>query len=364
MRVLICIATMEPGGAERQVTYLAKGLVDLGHEVHVAIIRGGPYFDRLVASGAVVHFVDIYPQRFRFLRPLLTLFRRVAPDIAYFWQRPFNVFGGMAAALAGIPCLHAERTNPSQFDEGLKGVVSRLVIPWSEGVIANSDAGAAYWKTRLSAGKRVLRIPNIVPDDELAVVAPSPESAGCAVVVGRLDADKNVMTLLAAAERLRREGVVIPILVAGEGPQAADLQAFVERHGLRDQVTLCGFRHDVWPLMKGARVFVSLSLYEGEPNAVLEAFMLGCRLVLSDIAAHRSIVSPAHAIFVDPHSDADVAEALKVALRSSAAPERPAQDTALIAERLAPAVSQKHVDLFQQLLGTRLWERPALKKTT
>jgi hypothetical protein len=47
MRVLICIATMEGGGAERQVTYLAKALVDAGEDVHVALIKGGVNLDRL-----------------------------------------------------------------------------------------------------------------------------------------------------------------------------------------------------------------------------------------------------------------------------------------------------------------------------
>ena len=52
MRILHCIPSMLGGGAERQLCYLAAGLVRLGHQVDVVYMLEGPNTARLKASGA------------------------------------------------------------------------------------------------------------------------------------------------------------------------------------------------------------------------------------------------------------------------------------------------------------------------
>src|SRR6185312_10715721 len=55
MRVLQCIDTLGGGGAERQLTYLAGGLVRLGHEVDVVCHVDGPWAQPLREAGATLH---------------------------------------------------------------------------------------------------------------------------------------------------------------------------------------------------------------------------------------------------------------------------------------------------------------------
>jgi glycosyltransferase involved in cell wall biosynthesis len=66
--------------------------------------------------------------------------------------------------------------------------------------------------------------------------------------------------------------------------------------------------------MKKASVFVSLSAYEGCPNAVMEAVACGCSIVLSDIAAHREILDESCARFVDPFNIHQTVDAIAQAL--------------------------------------------------
>lgn len=353
MRVLICIATMNGGGAERQVSYLAKGLTDLGHDVHVALLEGGPYLERLAASGAVIHFLDIYPKRMRFVGPVLALFRTLRPDVVYLWQRPFDVIGGIAAAVLRVPCFHAERTDPAKIARGPKKLLRNLVVRLSNGVIANSDAGVAYWTGRLFNHTPIAKVPNIIPTADLTSIVPAVESAGCALLVGRLDENKNVTAVVRAIARLRDEGVALPLLIAGDGPLREELSSYISTHGLTGQVTLCGFRNDVWALMKGCHVFVSLSRSEGEPNTVLEAAALGCSLILSDIPAHRSIASFDRALFVSADDEEDIARALRTALQPPTRSDARCNETALLLQTRRPvSVSQMHIELFTQALGT------------
>ena len=351
MRVLICIATMEAGGAERQVTYLAKALVEAGEDVHVALIKGGVNLDRLMASGATAHFVDMYPQSFRFVVPLARLLRRVRPDILYLWQRPFDVLGALACVGSGTACVHAERTDPARVPRGIKAGLRRLLMPFASGVISNSEAGRAYWLDRRRLRGRVATIPNIVPIDELAAVVAAEMPTEGAIAVGRLDSSKNVLTLVEAVASLKRLGTVVPLSIVGEGPLFSALDALVADAGLRDHVTLCGYRNDVWSLMKGSSVFVSLSRYEGEPNVVLEAAALGCRLLLSDIPAHRSLLPADGAIFVNPDSVEEVAAGLRDALQ--AGPGEATGAGRLVRDRSAAVVAQRHIAFFHQVLAAR-----------
>ncbi len=307
MRIVIGIATMELGGAERQVSYLARGFVRAGHQVNVVLMRGGANFSRLVDSGASISMIPRH--RMGLIAPVVYQLRCIRPDVAYMWQRPFDIIGGLAAWMLDIPCIHAERTAPDCIPAKGYLAMRRAVVRLSSGVIANSEEGKAHWRKHLRPDTLVEHIPNMVPSEELSKVVPSPESAGALVAVGRLDEGKNVMTLLRAVARLQREGTPCPVLVVGDGPCRAQLSEFIRANALDSVVTLCGPRTDVWALMKGSRAFVSLSRFEGSPNAVIEAAMLGVPLFLSDIAAHRSITSNGH--FVDTSSEDAVVNGIR-----------------------------------------------------
>jgi glycosyltransferase involved in cell wall biosynthesis len=301
---------MESGGAERQVTYLAKGFIELGHEVHVVLISEGANYDRLLRSGAYVHSVNIYPKAFHFVAPIVRLFQTINPDIVYLWQRPFEVLGGIAAFIAGIPSIHAERTDPAKVAPSLKVWLRNIILQNSKAIISNSDAGVFYWMQR-TKDVLVSKIPNIIPYEEIRIVQPSDESKEHFVMICRLDSNKNVITLLRAVKLLDQKDIRINVLVVGDGPESDGLIKFAEDHSISDRIKFAGYRNDVWSLLKGCKCFVSLSYYEGEPNVVLEAAALGCRMILSDIPAHRSIEGLIDVVFVNPKSVEEVATVLQ-----------------------------------------------------
>jgi glycosyltransferase involved in cell wall biosynthesis len=343
---------MGGGGAERQVTYLVEGLAGQGEEVHVGLIMGGPNLERLKRAGVLIHHLAIYPSRYRFISPLTKLMRDIQPDVVYLWLQPFDVFGGIAAELCGIPCIHAERTQPELMPNGLKMWLRRRLVALSDGVIANSDSGRGFWQSRVSDEAVVVKIPNIVPLESLMRVTAARETAGKVLAVGRLDMNKNVQTLIEAVGKLSREGLTVPVQVVGTGPCTDELNNLIVSNKLTDSVTLSGFREDVWELMRGCHLFVSLSLVEGEPNAVLEAEVLGCRLLLSDIPQHRASVPAGRAIFVNPLSVEEVAYSLRALMASTSSLEQIKPNKHQDCNpRTAAAVSAAHIKVFQEVIA-------------
>ncbi len=112
---------MAGGGAERQVTYLAKELVESGWDVHVAYVHSGPNMNRLQATGARLHRVralgNYDPQ---ILGRLLTLIRKLKPDVVQCWLLQMEVLGGVASALTRTPWVFSERSSQEAYPPSVK----------------------------------------------------------------------------------------------------------------------------------------------------------------------------------------------------------------------------------------------------
>jgi glycosyltransferase involved in cell wall biosynthesis len=302
---------MAGGGAERQLTLLASELVACGVEVHVALLAGGPNEARLLASGAVVHRISSTGNHdpaiaFR----LRSLARQLRTDIVQTWLPQMDVFGGVAARLAAVPWILSERVSAAAYEARWKDrVLRRRIGARADGIIANSERGLDYWRPIVGYRTHLEVIPNIVPSEDLRAAACVPPSLDLApgvpmvLAAGRLVEQKNLSVLLAAL-RLVFARTSAVAFICGDGPVRPALELEAAAHGLTPRLRFLGYRNDLWSLMGRAQAFVSPSLFEGQPNTVLEAMACGCPLVLSDIREHREIADDSTATFVPP-CDAD-----------------------------------------------------------
>jgi glycosyltransferase involved in cell wall biosynthesis len=145
------------------------------------------------------------------------------------------------------------------------------------------------------------------------------------LTVGRLIPQKDQATLLAAFARIA--GRDDRLVVIGEGPLHAELDAEVGRLGIADRVEMTGLmpRDEVYRRLGSADLFVSPSRGEGLPLSVLEAMTAGLPSVLSDIAPHREIVEDTDVAELIPVGDVDaLATAMDRLHRMSAAERRAA----------------------------------------
>lgn len=114
------------------------------------------------------------------------------------------------------------------------------------------------------------------------------------IYVGKYSAAKGLPWLLDAVERLARErpGLELHVVGSGTGAQADSLRArmlalrpIVRLHGQRSQSELAD-------LLRGCRVFVLPSFYEGVPLVIVEALACGCRPVTTDLPGVREQLAP------------------------------------------------------------------------
>lgn len=364
MRIMYCIPTLEHGGAERQLAYLAAELTRGGHEVHVVFLRAGANLDRVRAGGATPHQLEHAgnhdPQIF--LR-LLGLMRKLKPDVVQTSLPQMDILGGAAALASGARWVLKESSSAAAYPANWKHRLRSMLASRADAIVSNSEAGDAYWRATSTARPRHV-IPNGIPFAELAEARPAVAAVAATtpdvvfepgekvlLYAGRMDDGKNVENLIRALSRLAPQEATFTALLCGEGALRPSLEALVGELGLKRRVVFTGNVSNLWALMKRADLFAFLSRFEGRPNVVLEAMACGCPLVVSDIPAHREILDERSACFADPDDPAKIAEALDTTLSSGAAARaRAVVAQARAAEWTVQAMAERYEQLYLRVI--------------
>lgn len=173
---------------------------------------------------------------------------------------------------------------------------------------------------------------------------------GC---VGRLDAQKGHSVLIDAMDRLRDSHKVRCVII-GDGPLRGRLEAQIRRLNLERSVWLLGERDDVVSWLSAFEAFVLPSLWEGLPNALLEAMAIGLPVVASDVDGVPEVVTSGHnGLLAPPRDPRALAQA--IALLSEDASLRRQLGTAAhmtIAERFSlPAMISGYEAAYRDVLS-------------
>jgi glycosyltransferase involved in cell wall biosynthesis len=355
-RLLHCIPTLGAGGAERQLAMLTHQLPRYGWEVHIAVLESG-VFETQIASSTVVHYIrhrSLHDVRIPFR--LAELIGRIRPLLVQTWLTKMDIFAGLAALTRSVPWIATERSSALGYPAArLANQLRGFLLPHADAVVANSRGGLEVWQR--SAARQIQRIiPNgISPPEGNGTPRPGwlTTSSDSPVVVfaGRLSEEKRLLTLLRAMAEVRRQIPAVTVF-CGSGPMLAELQAAARALSIEDAVIFAGHVTDVPSVVRYADAFVSISRFEGFPNAVQEAMMCGTPLVVSDIPSHREFLDETAARLVDGDDVVKIAGAIVDCLRfREDARNRATEAFRRTAAWSSEAMAGEYDALYRELLG-------------
>jgi glycosyltransferase involved in cell wall biosynthesis len=341
-RIVQLIATMEGGGAERQLSYLAPELVRRGWDVDIITLRpGGVNAGRATRGGvrlsSLRHPSTKDPRAFW---DLIQILRSLDPAVVQTWLPFMDIVGGSAANLMRVPWVATERNDPSIRTSPLdyRTLVRRhRILRGARVLVTNSERAVSYYRSLHPAGRCVF-VENGYPLEELRSVTPADRSvigvgANSTLVVsaGRLTQQKDMSTFVRALPLVLHEVPDVHFAIFGVGALRESLERTAEGLGVGKNLHLPGYSRGIAAWFRAANAVVSASLFEGSPNAVVEAMACGAPLVLSDIPAHRGVAADAALFF-------------------------PARDPRSLAQQICsllledPAKTQRRVDIGARLL--------------
>jgi glycosyltransferase involved in cell wall biosynthesis len=322
-RILLLSTSLGMGGADRQIVYLTRALLDHGYDVRVVSMTPLEEMGRqAVSEGLPVTSLDMQRGRadWRSFRHLVDQLQSWHPHLLTTFMYHANIMGRLAAKWAGVPLVvtsvrseriggvwrdwamrltrwmdHCHSTNSHQVAESMckRGLLSRhklRVIP--NGIDADALQATADEAARVRA--------------ELGVR--SSEFAWLAV--GRLLPQKDYPTLLQAFAPLAQRPT--RLLIAGRGPLLDELQQQAERLGVASRVMFLGVRHDIAALLAAADCFVLSSAWEGMPNVVMEAMAAARPVVSTHVGGVAELVQAGTSgLLVSPRDPGALSQAMR-----------------------------------------------------
>jgi glycosyltransferase involved in cell wall biosynthesis len=296
--ISLVLPDLRGGGAERVQLSLAEAFLARGYSVDIVVMQVRGELLPLVPVGAGL--VNLKAERLRHaLLPLARYLRRRHPDALLAAMWPLTSIAVWARCLARAPT-RAVLSDHNDFmaipmasvpAKRLKLQASmRWSYPQANGVVAVSG-GVARSLAELAGMPidRVSVIHNPVRPPTAAIVrqpcTAAPEWANFdgprLIAVGSLKPAKDFALLLDAFTKVQREAKA-RLLILGEGPLRAELEALRNSLGLDGAVDMPGFVIDPYPYLARADVFVLSSAWEGFGNVIVEALGCGTPVVSTD----------------------------------------------------------------------------------
>lgn len=134
--------------------------------------------------------------------------------------------------------------------------------------------------------------------------------------VGRMTEQKQYLRFLDVLARLRDEGFAFSWHVLGEGSQKEEIERKTRMLDLEDRVFLHGVTENPYKYMRACDLFVLPSGWEGFPTVTVEAKILGCPVLATDVAGIREQLTHGKTGWIVDNSEDAIFEGLKYLLQN------------------------------------------------
>ena len=397
VRIVNVITRMIVGGPQ-QVSLLTaryyQGFAPVDFHLVFGTARGpeGDYHAEIAASGGAQHPMTSLvrelapPTDVRALGALVSLFRRLRPQLVHARSAKARFLAPLAARLARVPVtlqtVHGwsfnnavDRRRPvfirlerlarklcdatvlvSQRDlaEGMAlGVLPPDGVADGKTVVIRSGVELGALAPLDPAGRRALRAAEGVLDGRPVVS-----------LVQRLSPPKTPLVFVHALPRILAERPDAAVWIVGDGPLRTATEAAVASAGLGSRIRFLGLRKDAPDLLAASDVTVHSSLREGLPRVVLEALAVGTPLIATNVGGvSDAVVDSVSGLLVPPEDPAALAGAVLATVADpAAAVQRVAAGRAAVRPFSARQMLDDQHALYQRLLARRgigLAEHPA-----
>jgi glycosyltransferase involved in cell wall biosynthesis len=337
------------GGSERHLLTLLPALAERGVDVRFLGLDD-PAWDPSDFYGAL----DVPALRVRAPRdvdPLLLvrLLRPLRADVVHTHLVHADLYGGVAAKLRGA-ALVSTKHNDDPFRRGSFKHVERRLLRLADRIVTITDALRAFTVEQVGADERKVEtihygldgLPaawGVNPPDDV------PASARVLLSTSRLVPQKGIDVAVRALPSLPGDVVLV---VLGEGPERAALEALARNCGVGARVFLPGRVPDVAAWLRRAAAYVQPARWEGFGLGVLEAMQAELPVVASRVSSLPELVVDGETGYLVPVDDpAALADALARALDR---PELGAAGRARAAREFSVArMADRHAALYATL---------------
>jgi glycosyltransferase involved in cell wall biosynthesis len=316
-RVLYLITELNPGGAQVVLFRLLSRLDLCKYDPQVVCFYNGNSFiaDNIRNLGIPVTDIGFSkPWKFIRLWRLWMKLKGERPIILHCWLFHANLVGRLLGYCLKVPVIITSRRNVvliGKFREQLKCLTRKM----DDAIIAVCDLArnAEIEGTKVNPEK-VITIYNGIDVNNFEIIPFKAKMNSCfgggenpeSIIlgsVGRLCAQKGFIFLINALDLLVEENPYIKLIIVGEGKMRSTIENHVQKLGLSENVQFLGYQNNILEILRSMDIFVLPSLWEGMPNAILEAMAAGLPVVATNVGGTPEVVVDGETGFLVPPRD-------------------------------------------------------------
>lgn len=305
MRIVLFIDSLTSGGAQRQLTWLARLLKDVGHDVSLLIYYDKPFFNWVLEEAPVIPVYQIkWKGQLTRLYKVWKFLRQANPDLVISFLHVPNFLASIVRLVGGRFRLIVSERNNDLASPSLRVGLRLRMHSVADVVVPNSFAQSNYLAKHAPYLKSKMRvISNCVDLDLLArrgsvrVVERSPSQLRL-VVLARIDEQKNGLRLAKALGEYNRTRGDLPIVrIDWYGREShmlkgirAEIDTLLEEVGIEDLFFFHEPVENIVSVYHAADALCLPSLHEGCANVICEGMAAGLPILASSAGDNPYLV--------------------------------------------------------------------------
>ncbi|MDB2068700.1 glycosyltransferase family 4 protein [Clostridium perfringens] len=307
MKILICIPTLQPAGAERFVTELAIYISLLGENVTVVTtnkLDETEFYLKLKNNNIKVRDVSGSNYFIEFIK-IFKLLKEIQPDIVH------SNIGSMLHMLFPTilygKAIHIFTVHSMGYRifSGIKSKIAKYVF--SKNIvkpvaICDKVRESIYDTYKLKNGS-VFCIYNGVDTKKFTRQPILGKNKISFISTGTLYNIKNHKMIIDAFKKVKNKYENVDLTIVGDGELRHDLEMQVAKNGLKESVIFVGRQGQVEKFLNEADVYLCSSIVEGLPLAVMEAMSMELPIITTPAGGVVDIVKNNVNGFIIEHDD-------------------------------------------------------------
>ena len=195
--------------------------------------------------------------------------------------------------------------------------LSKLAVKLSKFNIANSKAGLSLFGLKKNSKNTVIYNAFLEPNNHDNISVSLDQVFGkkldksdiVIANIGGLYKHKNQMSLIQAIKALNDKRY--HLMIIGEGSERKNLEKYVSKHGLTEQIVLLGRKEQVFPYLKESDMYVNTSSGEGCSNAIVEAMHFGLPVISTPDGGTTEIAFPSTTQYFEFNNIEELADCIR-----------------------------------------------------
>lgn len=308
--VVLFIDSINQGGAQRQIIYLAKLLDKYGYKVTLLVYHDIRFYYSELADTAVKYdYVDAK----NLFKRIVLLKRKIVelcPDVIISFLDAPNIIACLIKLWHNRFKLIVSERNTNQ----KLSVIVRLrffLYRWTDYIVPNSYTQTAFIETNFPQYKdRLEIITNMIDINRFVPLGRKNDNGSTNIIgVGRVEYQKNVKCLIDAVYLLKSEGYSVTVDWYGRYDSRFD--EVLEDYKVTQEFKFHQPTTNIVEKYQQADVFCLPSFYEGYPNVLCEAMCCGLPVICSDVCDNYRIMKDGiNGYLFNPYSSRDLADTI------------------------------------------------------